>query len=76
MKEKKVVHHFPLPYLGHRIMKTSLAVFLCLAIHGILGFEGMAIESAIAAIVCMQPQIEDTKKYALDRIVGTVLGAG
>lgn len=75
MKEKKVVQHFPLPYLGHRIIKTSLAVFLCLVIHRLLGFEGVALQSAIAAIVCMQPQIEDTKKYAFDRIVGTVIGA-
>jgi hypothetical protein len=70
-----MVHHFPLPYLGHRIIKTTIAVFLCLLLHMLLGYDGMVLQSAIAAIVCMQPYIADTKKFALDRVIGTIMGA-
>lgn len=74
MKDRHVIHHFPLPYLGHRIIKTAVAVFCCLLIHMLLDYGGMALQSAIAAIVCMRPYIEDTKKYAFDRVAGTVIG--
>jgi hypothetical protein len=41
----------------------------------LLGYDGMSLQSAIAAIVCMQPYIDDTKKFALDRVIGTIIGA-
>lgn len=68
------LHKRILPPLGHRIIKTAAAVFICLLIHVLRDYRGMVAQSAIAAIVCMQPYLEDSKTYALDRVFGTVFG--
>lgn len=64
------------PHLGQRIVKTTFAVFLCLLFYSLRGYrgQGMPTEAAITAIVCMQPYVRDTGKYALDRFVGTLIG--
>ena len=69
-------HHLPL--IGQRIIKTSVAVFICLLIYALRGYEGqdMRAESAIAAIICMQPHISSSRDYALNRITGSLIGAG
>lgn len=72
---KGIPHHVSLPYLGYRIIKTSIAVFLCLLLHMLLGYQGMVLQSVIAAIVCMQPYVSDTKKFAVERMIGTINGA-
>lgn len=66
-----------LPRIGQRILKTSFAVFLCLLIYHLRGFHGqdMPTESAITAIICMQPYVRDSRNYALNRMAGTVIGA-
>ena len=66
-----------LPHIGQRILKTTLAVFLCLLIYALRGFEGqdMPTEAAITAIICMQPYVQEAKTYALNRAVGTLIGA-
>ena len=65
----------PLP--GQRIIKTTVAVFLCLLIYYLRGYhgEGTPTESCITAIICMQPYVSDTRQYALNRLAGTVIGA-
>ncbi len=66
-----------LPPLGQRIIKTSVAVTLCLLFYALRGYRGqdMSAEAAITAIICMQPYVHDSKVYALDRISGTLIGA-
>ena len=64
-----------LPPLGQRIIKTAAAVFICLVIDMLRGGRGDVGSSIVTAIICMQPFLEDTKTFALDRIFGTVLGA-
>lgn len=66
-----------LPYLGQRVIKTAVAVFLCLVFYHLRGYhEGtISAEAAISAIICMQPYVNDTREYALNRISGTLLGA-
>ncbi len=71
-REKK---RFTLPHLGMRIVKTSVAVFLCLMIYILRGYRGMVSQSVIAAIICMQPFVSDSKTFAQDRVLGTLLGA-
>ena len=68
---------FSLPHLGQRIVKTGVAVFLCLLIYYLRGYRGqdMPTEAAITAIVCMQPYVRDTRTYALNRMAGTLIGA-
>ena len=46
-----------LPHAGMRMIKTAVAVFICLLIYSLRGYEigsGMS-EAAVTAIVCMQP---------------------
>lgn len=39
------------------------------------GFHGDVGSSIVTAILCMQPFVQDTKSFAIDRIFGTVYGA-
>jgi len=66
-----------LPYIGQRVVKTSVAVFLCLVFYHLRGYREGTIpaEAAISAIICMQPYVHDTRDYAVNRIAGTLLGA-
>ncbi|MBQ9009046.1 MAG: FUSC family protein, partial [Clostridia bacterium] len=64
--------------LGQRIVKTSLAVFICLIIYYLRGYYGetMQTESIITAIICLQPYMRDTQEYSRNRMAGTLIGAG
>ena len=65
------------PHVGRRIVKTAIAVFLCLMIYKLRGYEAgsMPTEAAITAIICMQPYVKDVRKYALNRLTGSLIGA-
>ena len=65
-----------LPPLGQRIVKTSVAVFLCLLVYWLRGYRGqdMPTEAAITAIICMQPYVRDSRDYAVSRFTGTLIG--
>ena len=65
---------FRLPKIGHRMTKTAVAVFICLLIYIARGYHGMPGESAVAAIICMQPYTSDSKWTAVHRVISTVLG--
>ena len=74
---KTIKQQFCFPPIGQRIVKTSVAVFLCLVFYRLRGYRGetMSAEAAITAIICMQPYVDDTKEYALNRLAGTLIGA-
>lgn len=63
-----------MPKIGKRILKSSLAVFLCLLIHMFRQTEGIVFYSCIAAVLCIQQDVTTTKRVALNRIKGTFLG--
>ncbi|MBQ5950596.1 MAG: FUSC family protein [Lachnospiraceae bacterium] len=67
---------FYLPPIGQRIVKTAVAVTLCLLFYVLIGYRGDSIpaEAAITAIICMQPYVHDTTKSALSRLTGTLTG--
>ena len=69
---------YHLPHVGQRITKTTVAVFLCLIIYYLRGYQGesMPTEAMITAIICMQPYVRDSRDYALNRLAGTLIGAG
>lgn len=69
------LHKRILPPLGQRIIKTAVAIFICLVFYMLQGFHGNVGSSIVTAIICMQPYVDDTKTFAFDRIFGTVLGA-
>lgn len=76
-KRKGYIFNWYFPPLGQRIMKTSLAVFICLMFYWLRGYRGgeMPAEACITAIICMQPYVHDTAVYALDRFIGSLIGA-
>ena len=74
MKQTDGSRSFYLPSIGQRLIKTAVAVFLCLVIYVLRGYRGMVVQSAIAAIICMQPYAESSKRVAVNRVISTVMG--
>lgn len=63
------------PGIGMRIIKSAVAVWLCFLISALRGDSGIVFYSQLAALWCMQSYREDTKGKALQRTIGTVIGA-
>ena len=59
--------------VGLRMVKSAVAVFLCFVVYLVRG-EGIPFYSAIAAILCMQTDVHNSVKVALNRTVGTLIG--
>ena len=57
---------------GMRVVKTALAIFLCLVIENFRG-SSMPYHACIATIVCMQPTLRSTFSSAVDRTLGTII---
>ena len=76
MKEK-LTHIIEWHPAGQRIIKTAIAVTLCLFFYMWRGYRGetMPAEAAITAIICMQPYIHSSTENALNRLIGTIIGA-
>ena len=68
-------HKFKIPLPGARILKTAIAVAICFIIYDLFRDDGLLFYSQIAAIFCVQPLRESTKKSAISRASGTVVGA-
>lgn len=60
---------------GLRIAKTTLAVFLSLAISSLRSDAAMPFYSAIAAIICTKPAITESVTMGKNRILGTLIGS-
>ena len=59
--------------IGWRMIKTAMAVFICAIIGFFRGAESVVF-SLIAAIMCIQPTRDQSLMFALNRVVGTVIG--
>ena len=70
MKNRKRI---PLP--GQRIIRSAIAVALCLLVDVLRGHQGIPLYSAIAALQCIQPYTRDMRGVARKRIFGTIIGA-
>lgn len=77
MNSNQEKRRFCLPHMGQRIFKTGIAVLITLLVYYLRGYRGaeMPAEAAITAIICMQPYVRDTRDYALNRFLGTFIGA-
>lgn len=62
-------------HIGLRLIKSAIAVWICFMIYFLRGREGIPFYSAIAAILCMQNYTENSKTVAVNRIIGTMIGA-
>ena len=63
------------PHIGMRIIKSALGVLICFAIYFMRGKQGTPFYSALAVLWCIQNQTKNTVGNALQRTVGTGIGA-
>lgn len=59
-------------FVGMRVIKTVIAVYICFLISFIR--DGLPFYSAIAAILCMQNNHGNSFEVAKNRIIGTLIG--
>lgn len=64
-----------LPGVGMRILKSALAVSLCMAVDVLRRGNGIVFYSQLAALWCIQMYRDNTLKNAFQRITGTFVGA-
>ncbi|MGN0588109.1 MAG: HAD hydrolase family protein [Ruminiclostridium sp.] len=64
-----------LPPVGNRILKSAAGVLICGLVYFLRGRSGIPFYSMLAALWCIQPYQEGTFKMALQRTVGTLIGA-
>lgn len=64
-----------LPGIGMRIIKSAVAVSLCLVVNLLRGDSGIVFYSMLAALWCIQVYRDNTWKNALQRTIGTLVGA-
>ncbi len=64
-----------IPKIGLRIIKSAIGVMLCFVIYLLRGRQGTPFYSALAVLWCIQPHHKDSVKNALQRTVGTAIGA-
>lgn len=57
---------------GMRIIKTAIAVFLCLATNYFRP-SPFPVQSSVTAVICLQPDIRSSRRIALNRVVGTLI---
>lgn len=65
----------PIPKVGLRIIKSTIAVWLCFVIYYLRGQKGAPFYSALAVLQCMQQYQKSTLKIARNRLIGTFIGA-
>ena len=63
-----------MPRIGMRIIKTSIAAFLILLIFTAVGAKRSPFYVLITTIICIQPDIANTKDTAFNRAIGTLIG--
>lgn len=66
---------FCLPPVGSRIIKSAVGVLLCWCVYLLRGRSGIPFYSMLAALWCIQPYINKTMSMALQRTIGTFIGA-
>lgn len=64
-----------LPGIGMRIIKSAVAILICYAINLLRGGAGMVFYSQLAALWCIQMYRSNTKENAIQRTIGTIIGA-
>jgi hypothetical protein len=63
------------PPIGMRIIKSAIAILLCYLVSFLRGNSGIVFYSQLAALWCIQVYVEKSKKNAIQRFIGTCIGA-
>lgn len=64
-----------LPPIGMRIIKSAAAIAICYLVSFVRGNSGIVFYSQLAALWCIQMYISNSRKNAVQRLIGTVIGA-
>lgn len=64
-----------IPRIGMRIIESAVGVFLCFLIDILRGNEGIVFYSQLAVLWCMRDYVSETRRFAMQRSIGTVIGA-
>lgn len=63
------------PGIGMRIIKSAIGIFLCFLIDYFRHGSGIVFYSQLAVLWCIRDYMSETKKFAIQRTVGTIIGA-
>ena len=63
-----------LPKIGMRMMKSAIAVWICLLVNQFRQEEGIVFYSCIAAILCIQSETAQSYRVGINRMIGTFNG--
>ncbi len=72
---KELTSKIKIPHIGMRIIKSAFGVLLCFVIYFIRGKQGTPFYSALAVLWCIQNQTRNTLGNAIQRTIGTAVGA-
>lgn len=72
--ENKMKKKINIPPIGMRIIKSAVAIAACYVVSFVRE-DGIVFYSQLAALWCMQSYISDTRKFAIQRFIGTIIGA-
>lgn len=61
------------PKIGMRNIKTAISVFLCLLFFEVINRKD-PVFACVAAIICMQPTVDNSWDKGMQRIIGTIIG--
>lgn len=64
-----------LPPIGMRIVKSALAIGICYLVSFLRGNSGIVFYSQLAALWCIQMYISNSRQNAVQRFIGTIIGA-
>ncbi len=64
-----------IPIPGQRILRSMIAVWLCLLVYVLRGRHGEPLYAALAVLQCIQPYTKSTRAVGRKRIIGTFIGA-
>lgn len=64
-----------MPGIGARMVKSAVAVFLCCLFYMIVRRDGIVFYSQLSALWCMQPLKDSMWGKAIQRTIGTAIGA-
>nr|MCR4903702.1 FUSC family protein [Butyrivibrio sp.] len=73
--EQNNTKKYKLPGIGMRIIKSAFGVLMCFAVYFLRDKQGTPFYSALAVLWCVQNQSKNSLGNALQRTIGTSIGA-
>lgn len=64
-----------IPRIGMRIVKSAIGIFICFLIDILRNGSGIVFYSQLAVLWCIRDYVSETKKFAIQRTIGTIIGA-